>query len=322
MDSSRKRFVRLTAAGTATALLLSVLATATRAQNCCAPAVPQQGVMGETVALPNVLDIGLHYEYLRSRQMRDCCGPVDDPANTRSDWKRVTLTLSYGVIPRLSLGAVLPYLWKEKTRAVAGRDIALASDGIGDITAVVRFSLIERSFVNYRELSVGAGVKIPTGATDREQFNTLLAQELQPGTGSWDFLTSLSFYQGFEPVDFYLSGTYVRTGEYEKYRFGNHLSYALTANLHLHQRLDLVGRITGSVLARDRYDGNEVDNTGRHQVWFSPGLQWQAVPIYLRLHAFFEQPLYQNFKGHQLGSDYNLRLSATFSIPLASSEED
>ena len=311
-------------------LLLVIFVTGQgMAQNCCAPAVPQQGVLGETTALPQTLEFGLHYEHLCSCGKFDGSDAVNDPDDTHTDWKRATLTIGYGIVPKLGVTAIVPYLWKEKSE-IAGTSrmrITSEAEGLGDMSLLVRYSPLGRSFVNFRELSFGAGVKIPTGATDRSKFGKTLLAELQPGTGSWDYIGSVSFYQGFEPVDFVLSATYLLTSAYDgydfgTYEFGDQFSYLLTTTFHLHPRVDLSAALSGTVRAKDRLDGEIVTATGRHQMWFMPGVQVQAIPTYLRLHAYYEAPVYQHFNGVQLGSDYNLRFTVSYLLPLAHEDEE
>jgi hypothetical protein len=301
-------------------------------QNCCAPAVPQQGVLGETVALPDVLEVGLHYEYLRSRGMHQGSEKVGVINSAEADWQRTSLTLSYGIIPRLSVSAIVPVTWKNKTILYDGAEVdKINTFGFGDLTLALRFGLIPRSFVTYRELAAGIGVKIPTGLTQRYDENLLLPAELWPGTGSWDCNFSVSFYQGLELVDFTVSGTYVLTTAYEAedkygyrigYKFGNQFYYLVTANFHVREGLDLSTGLTGAVRENDEEYNEEQDawdeltTTSRHQLWLSLGIQYQLLAEKLRLHLNLEKPVYQYFDGTQLGSDYNLRFSCLWSIPL------
>jgi hypothetical protein len=294
------------------------LTNAAHPQNCCAPAVPQQGVLGETAALPHTLDIGLHYQHLRSRGMYDGSNETDNPTNKKADWSQATLTMAYGVLRSLTVSAVVPYIWKNKTR----RDVEELADGVSDIVCIVRFSPLTRSFVNYRELSLGLGLKIPTGATDRRVEGWKLSEEMQPGTGSWDYHGSVSYYQGFELVDFVISATYVMTNEHDGYEFGNQFMYLLASDFHVSERLSLSPALSGIVRANDRDLGEEQRWTGRHQLWFIPGVKFQAIPGVLGLQAYFEYPIYQHFNGIQLGSDFNFRLTATCSLPLKRSDED
>jgi len=297
------------------------LADAGFAQNCCAPAVPQQGVLGETVALPHTLEVGLHYEIMRSKKLYECSCTIDNATNKKADWERATLTMSYGIFSRLGIGVTLPYAWKENSWYISGRKIIKSSDGIGDIVALLRLSLIPRSFVNYRELSLGFGMKFPTGATDRlDSDSLLLAEELQPGTGSWDYHMALSYYQGFESVDFTVSGNYVITTEYDEYEFGNQFYYLLSSNFHLYPRLDLSAALSGVVRGKDIDYEKIVENTGRHQLWFSSGVQYQMIEELVRVQTFFELPVYQRFDGTQLGGGFNLRFSASMLIPLKESD--
>lgn len=295
-----------------------------RAQNCCAPSVPQQGLLGETATLPQTLDIGLHYQLLRSRTMYEGSEPVDDPSNIRSVWSQTAMTLAYGIVPRVSVSAIFPYLWKKKSLDLpaTGQRLEYTAEGIGDIIGMVRVSPLGRSFVNFREISFGLGMKFPTGSIDRHNYNFPLPEDLQPGTGSWDVLVSLSFYQGFEPVDIFLSGTYNITSQHEDYEFGDQFSYLLTADFHPLSRVDASAALSGIVRAMDRNNGEVLESTGRHQLWLVPGLRVTLIPEFLRLQVFFEYPLYQNVNGIQLGSHYNFRVAAAYSLPLVQSSEE
>lgn len=307
------------------ALSLALLCpVSARSQNCCAPSVPQQGLTGETVALPQTLQIGLHFQYLRAEGMYQCGEPVEDPGQTSSTWDQTTLTLSYGFSPRLGATAVIPYVWKCKKRYLpaVGQWISSTSDGIGDITLLVRYSPLARSFVNYRELSFGVGLKFPTGATDRRNFDFLLPEELQPGSGSWDVPISVSYYQGFEAIDFNLSATYLLTTEYDGYKFGEQFSYLASASLHVTSRLDLSLALSGIARAKDSKGGEALESTGRQQVWLVPGVQFEVLADKLMLQAFAETPLYQHFNGMQLASDFNIRVTAVGTLPLVKSEDE
>ena len=331
MDFTRKRAMIRSIITTIIAFLLYSGGVG-HAQNCCVPAVPQQGVLGETTTLPHTLEIGLHYESVVSYGMYNGSRSVDDPVNRRALWRRATLTASYGILRQLSISTIFPFVWKKKSQddASSGSRFDNTAEGIGDISCFLHFSPLGRSFVNFRELSLGAGVKFPTGAVDRRNFGYPLPEELQPGTGSWDYLASFSFYQGFEPVDIVASVTYVLTTAYERVDFGNHtscefgnqLSYLLTSNFHLCNRLDISAALSGAIRERDKNDGQKVSTTGRHQMWLVPGLQIQLIPEILRMQVFYDAPVYQHFNGEQLGSDYNVRVTAVYTLPLKKSEED
>lgn len=293
------------------------------AQNCCAPAVAQQGVLGETAALPKVLEIGLHYEYLRSRDLNLEEGIESAGNNVESDWHRTSLSLGYGINRRFSVSAVLPYTWKEKywERTRDGLNWTNKTEGFGDLSLVLRYSLIPRDFVNYRELTLGVGAKMPTGSTEKRNFGFKVPKELQSGTGSWDGIFSVTFFQGFEPVDVLASCTYVLTGQSNEdypYEFGDQFYYLLDCNAHLIERVDVSLALSGTVKAHDTEGDIELEeSTGRHQVWLVPGIELQVIPAVLGLQLHCEAPIYQDFNGAQLRSDYNIRVSFSCLLPLA-----
>lgn len=314
------------------ALLMSILyQSVSYAGNCCAPAVPQQGVLGETVTLPQTLDLSLNYEYYRSRNLRGGSPEEVEGINKTSDWHRVSLALGYGLIRSLSVTTILPYYEKSETMCLQNNPLNnydYSSSGIGDVMLLFRYSPIARSFVNYRELAVSAGVKMPTGSTEKyfesEQVRFLLPVQMQPGTGSWDFSGGVSFYQGFETVDFTASATVMITSEHDGYEFGDQFSWLLNSSFHVHSRLDLSAALSGVVVGKDREKGEEVTTTGKTQVWLVPGLLYQLIPGKTNLQAYFEQPIYQHFSGSgaQLGSSFNFRVSVSYQLPLTRSSDD
>ncbi len=312
-----------------TVAVVLALSPGGHAQNCCAPAVSQQGVLGETAALPQTLRIGLHYEHLRSRERYEGSLKVENEADTEADWDRVTLTAAYGVLPGFSAMAIVPYTWKEKSEDVPAGDVRVtrSSRGLGDVTVLARYSPVARTFVNFRELSVGLGLKLPTGSVEETQDNAVLPEELQPGTGSLDYLFSLSYYEGLDLVDITVSGTYVLTTEGDDYEFGNEFSYLVSASFRVSNPVQLSAALSGIVRGKDRQKDwygrdTEIESTGRHQLWLVPGVQLQVIPSYLTVQLFWEQPIYQHFDGWQLGSDFNIRLTTACLVPLSDSEDD
>jgi len=287
------------------------------AQNCCVPAVPQHSVLGETVAMPHTLEIGLHYQFLCSGDMYEGSNTVNDPENTEAVWKRVSLTMAYGISMGISVSAIIPYSWKNKTKSIAttGVSIENSSAGIGDATFLVRFSPLARSFVKFRELSLGLGVKLPTGSTDLRNFGFLLPEELQPGTGSWDYIGTISYYQGLDLMDIIISGSYLMTTSHDNFKFGNQFSYLLLSNIHPEDIVEFSLALSGVIQGKDRREDLRDDFTGKRNIWLTPGLTIHAISEVLRLQVFAGYPVYQHFNGRQLGSEYNIHLTAEITVP-------
>ena len=139
-------------------------------------------------------------------------------------------------------------------------EFEIKTSGIGDI-ALVGLYKFHRSAAS--SASVGFGVSFPTGPinnigdTPREGTGTLerLPYTMQIGSGTYDFLASLSFEQDVDNWAFGIKGhTTLRTGLNENaYRLGNNYGVELTAKFKgwssirpgLHLSLRTTEQITG-----------------------------------------------------------------------------
>lgn len=115
--------------------------------------------------------------------------PTEETYHTADVWGR------WQPHRRIQIISIIPY-------SVAGRtsqnEVALRVRGVGDITALFQYSLLDPVRQSARTwqhaLQTGAGVKLPVGSsvlTDSE--GVLIPPNLQPGTGSTDYLTSLLY---------------------------------------------------------------------------------------------------------------------------------
>lgn len=96
---------------------------------------------------------------------------------------------------RLQFSVTLPYAWSERKYS---DNTQLKTRGIGDASFLLQYALLNPQKQRMRpwkhSLQFGGGLKLPTGAnnlTDSEGVR--LGENLQPGTGSLDFLLS-GFY--------------------------------------------------------------------------------------------------------------------------------
>jgi len=121
--------------------------------------------------------------------------------------------LRYSFDPRTSLAVAVPYLVAERSspirdasREVVDRSVVDASD-VGDITVVGRRLLWDPAAGHAGNLSLGLGIKLPTGAddvsdtrereVDGERVFTVetIDQSVQPGDGGWGAILDLGGYR-------------------------------------------------------------------------------------------------------------------------------
>ncbi|HEX2163925.1 MAG TPA: hypothetical protein VHM02_08250 [Thermoanaerobaculia bacterium] len=138
--------------------------------------------------------------------------------------------IRYNVSPRTSLSVGVPYLMAERSspirdadRVVVDRSVTHAT-GLSDITVTGRRLLWDPALGRRGNLSVGLGVKLPTGKSSETDVRTSLVdgelvrevqtvdQSIQPGDGGLGFIVDLSGYYQIGPARttaLYAAGTYL-----------------------------------------------------------------------------------------------------------------
>jgi hypothetical protein len=140
-------------------------------------------------------------------------------------------SLRYNFDSRTSLTVGIPYLMATRDGALRGENREVlrryqrsSTSGIGDVTAVAKRLMWDPSSHRRSNLSLGLGVKFPTGdykqpqttieMVDGEEVATtsIADYSVQPGDGSWGFVVEASGYKVLNQsgsLAFYGSGTYI-----------------------------------------------------------------------------------------------------------------
>ena len=142
------------------------------------------------------------------------------------------LTIGNRINERLTLTAQIPYVMRHSlevdSHAILGSK--QTSQGLGDLQLLGdwRVRQDERS-----SLSAIAGVKFPTGGVkEKNSVGTRFEQELQPGSGSYDYLLGGAYReQATERISWVANAVYVFKSEgAQDYHFGDLLSTSVVAD--------------------------------------------------------------------------------------------
>jgi Putative MetA-pathway of phenol degradation len=137
-----------------------------------------------------------------------------------------SFTASYGLTDRLTLSANLPYLAAARRSPVSGSrpSYETHSSGISDLTVSGRFWLGNPEKHKTSNVSVGLGIKAPTGsdtATDSFLISVdpktgaqttavkLVDQSIMPGDGGWGITAEVTAFKAFGKVVAYGSASYL-----------------------------------------------------------------------------------------------------------------
>ncbi|MBZ0269026.1 hypothetical protein K8I85_12780, partial [bacterium] len=279
--------------------------------------------------------------------------------STSMTMQKVAANLSYRIAERNALLLTVPYVindmdMKMGMKMMDGGPITYTDmtmdtvRGIGDVSLLYVRDVWEDIVIRTRRrLSVGIGVKFPTGDDGARNANgALVHMMMQAGTGSVDGLLLVNGVAGFGThrdggALFLLAPSLtlqLNTRNDRGYRVGNHLNYDLSGRYRVTSKFVARLDLNGVWSAKDDTDGtidpdgplvmgtplvayqnvmgnvlDNVDHTGLHSIFLSPGFQWLATRNVV-IGGEWRAPVYQDVNGIQQVTDrwFRLMVSAGF----------
>lgn len=293
------------------------------AQACSCGGAPLLGSLDQPGTSPGNWQLGMTYEFNSISDLVAEESELEDETRRRKVYSAL-LNISYGISSRFSITALATLLHQErKTRLPQGTSELLKTNGIGDGVLLLKYNLVRQTVQNLREVTVGAGVKFPVGKSSLKSNSTLIAADMQPGTGAWDGLLYGYFSQGFFrsiPFALFASGSYRLTGANDRfgesldsYEFGNELISSLGINYKPGTVTDYNLSLRYRHAAADKFAGNSLPNSGGDWISLVPGLN-AAFSDALSARISGRIPLYRKLEGTQLTTGYTLLVSMFYSI--------
>jgi len=160
-----------------------------------------------------------HYNGTQYQPQRKAIGNFVDNTQQLFD-----IAASYTFSPRFSVFGSIPVVnasWSvpEPAQPPIGARREQNASGIGDVSALARFWLLDPRKHARGNVSAAVGFKAPTGAYGvRDEYPDIsgtndvskpVDQSIQPGDGGWGVLFDLQGYKRLKPVTFYGSGSYL-----------------------------------------------------------------------------------------------------------------
>jgi len=213
-----------------------------------AQVLPGINSKGGAMTLPEgKLKMGIKYIYMKRDTMYDRNHEVKNQQNLDATANITLLALRYGVSKNFDIRVALPYKQIDATAQLGPNSVAIDNKGIGDMVVMGRYVVLPMKEYGY-QLSVGAGVKLPTGSTDdgfkkappfAQNTNTPLPTQM--GTGAYEYKAELGISKLINEdmrVDFHTMYTYRPKAEHN-YDFGDELSYDLSFTAAVTDKINL-----------------------------------------------------------------------------------
>lgn len=243
---------------------------------------------------------------------------IDDPLDRELTVYQERLIGVHALTRDLSLALSLPIVQKRlKFTAPDGRRATIRSSGTGDLSLVGVYRLYRRDVPRgSTQVSFIGGLKFPTGSSTKtdpdvpaltDGTSTRIPRDLQPGTGSVDGIVGVGGFQNVDRLSFYGSLQGKLNTEADDFKFGNRLHYDFTTEYVLFKERNLLLNLemNGVYEARAKEGGRKVANSGGHQIFISPGIQYLPIPQ-LVLQGSVQLPVLRDLNGTQLGTDFSV----------------
>ena len=175
---------------------------------------------GESWLSPRRWQLSVDYRYLHSH--RHFVGTTEQTqrATERTEVNNiihlVNVSATYEFSPRISLSTTVPLFFADRYNQRTPDQVSSAT-GVGDISLVGRVWLLRPPAESRQNISLGFGVKFPTGNpgvvdtvnTPTGPVTRVVDQSIQPGDGGYGYIVDLQGYKAIKKATVYASGVYL-----------------------------------------------------------------------------------------------------------------
>ena len=296
-----------------------------QAQTCCSGGVPVSSNLGFNQGDKGLLQVSIGADFNKLATLYDGSTSLVDELRNRTTQSYITRA-AYNISNRFGVEGFLPFVRQTRTIITnSGAEDFESTFGIGDPIAMLFYDVVQ-SPLNIR---LSAGPQIPIGSyTELSSRGLTLLEDLQPGSGAWDFvfMTSVQYQSIKRPtMSFYLNGILSITGANDNsrnglqtYEFGDDLQMiaGLNDQILLFNRIINPG-ISMRYRKANRDKINDIQSTGTGGEWLftrlSVGVEFIKQSM---LTLNFELPVYTFVNETQLSPDriINISWSKSFSL--------
>jgi hypothetical protein len=291
-------------------------------QACCSAGTPMLGSLETSTTIRNNLQLNLTYNYNTLQSVFEGSENINDNNRERIT-NSLLLETNYGLTDNLTITGLFSFINQRRiVSSSIGSENILSSSGIGDMLVLFKYAIISQTFIYQRQLAIGFGPKFPTGASDVTQNGILLPADMQPGSGSWDYVFWSYYSEGFMPdvpLNIFFSASYKLNTSNDRfanseagYKFGNEFVSSIGAGYRTDMLFDYSLSLLFRTTAIDQFDNVGVPNIGGIWLYAVPGLNINLTDNFIA--RFSGQiPIYRNLEGTQLTTTFTLLVSFFYS---------
>lgn len=305
-------------------LLLLAGSISFRSHAQCLSAVnPVGGTDNMLVLEKNALRFITFYKFGQGNQYFEGTHRSDFDMIDRAYYNYLSATIGFGVTNKLTLEAESGYFLNKTQDYNIQPAYSLTGKGLSNVVILAKYAIYAEPFERIY-ITGAAGAKIPfSRELQWSSGNVQLPVEVQPTMGAYGGVISTSFVKessGTGMRYFFTGRIEVNAPNREDYRPGTSLYHSLYVSKHLMQpwlkdKWTAILQLRNEIRTPDRVEGNIKESSGSILFFISPQLNFVTKGDWY-LSAMADFPLYQNFKGTQLGAGtgFTFILSKTFHL--------
>ncbi|MDX1640802.1 MAG: hypothetical protein R3220_03835 [Balneolaceae bacterium] len=293
-----------------------------RAQTCSCAGAPLIGAQSLGAIEKGNLVLGITGHFNNIDKLYNGTTELQNRSADRSTFTSL-LEANYGITDRLSVTGTFSYVRKERISGLQRQASSqtIQSAGIGDALLMLKYNILQQTLWKPYQLAAGAGVKMPLGSNSLTSNGIQLNADMQPGTGSWDYIGWMFFSYTLraQNITFFTVNSFTKTtpaerfNQNDQFEFGNEINSIIGFtgptfnNISYHLKLKFRGA------ASDLRNDVELPSTGGKWLNIEPGIGYQLTDR-LSTEISGEIPLFRNVNGTQSSTTYTISASIFFSL--------
>ena len=302
-------------------LILSGLPTDLTAQ-CCSPGTPIGGTSALGVLDKQSTKIFLYYKYGYSGRYFEGSKPAESQSIKNGNYNYTGISLAFGIAEKITTEIETGY-FINKTQNYVENIIPNQQIGKGLTDVTLGFKVnFYRNLEKQLEITSGVGIKFAIGSYTQSNNGAILPRDLQPTTGSTDFIHILFLYKGYveKHLRFFINNRIeFKRQNPETYKYGNLYATSFFTSYSLSPGWNIITAIRSEIRERDTRSstgfGIQIDNerekviqSGSQKVFIVPQLSYSFGKDWI-LSVLVDIPVYQYYNDKQLASSYAVSLS-------------
>jgi hypothetical protein len=285
------------------------------AATCSCAGVPLLSAINTSASEPGQLFINYSTE---DHQINDLVsGPDDVSDETRRDRAAYSqvVSASYALTDRWAVSALVSHI--EHSRTVGSSFLGnTTASGFGDSVILARYTPLFITPFSRHEVSLGLGMRLPTGVDDAKNNGITLSEDMHPSVGAVGKILWASYSYAFNQaatLQFNASANHTFNEENDRdYSFGDEFNFAFGISQSIGTKFGYSAAFRYRSTRRDRRIGFQIPNTGGKWLDFVPAVQY-AVTDELTIGLNGRIPVARNLNDAlQFTTSYSYGVSATY----------